>query len=117
MLIHPAGAAKAPGSGACVFPRISAAVSTCVFNRICSKTFFRLNFQGLCIRRSDYSSQDDAGPPVKSEGLPAIVAFGGGLTAGYGLTEDQRFTTLLQRKIDEKGIVFAWLTRGCLARA
>jgi hypothetical protein len=54
---------------------------------------------------------------VKSEGLPAIVAFGGSLTAGYGLTEDQRFTTLLQRKIDKKGIVFAWLTRGCLARA
>jgi hypothetical protein len=25
------------------------------------------------------------------------------LTAGYGLTEDQRFTTLLQRKIDEMG--------------
>jgi len=39
----------------------------------------------------------------KSEELPAIVAFGDSLTAGYGLPEDQTFKTLLQRKLDEKG--------------
>ncbi|MGH9752102.1 MAG: arylesterase [Blastocatellia bacterium] len=39
----------------------------------------------------------------KLEGLPAIVAFGDSLTAGYGLPEDQCFTALLQRKLDEKG--------------
>lgn len=39
----------------------------------------------------------------KLEGLPTIVAFGDSLTAGYGLPEDQCFTALLQRKLDEKG--------------
>jgi len=39
----------------------------------------------------------------KSEELPAIVAFGDSLAAGYGLPEDQTFKTLLQRKLDEKG--------------
>ncbi|HEU0180017.1 MAG TPA: arylesterase, partial [Blastocatellia bacterium] len=38
----------------------------------------------------------------KSEELPAIVAFGDSLTAGYGLPEDQTFKTLLQRRLDEK---------------
>jgi hypothetical protein len=42
-------------------------------------------------------------PSAKLEGLPTIAAFGDNLTAGYGLTEDQRFTRLLQRKIDEMG--------------
>lgn len=49
------------------------------------------------------SSFAPAKTEAKSQGLPAIVAFGDSLTAGYGLTEDQCFTTLLQRKIDEKG--------------
>jgi acyl-CoA thioesterase-1 len=40
----------------------------------------------------------------KSEGLPAIVAFGDSLTAAFGiLNEDQGFTAILQRKLDEKG--------------
>jgi len=40
----------------------------------------------------------------KSEELPTIVAFGDSLTAAFGIVnEDQWFTTLLQRKLDEKG--------------
>jgi acyl-CoA thioesterase-1 len=41
--------------------------------------------------------------PPNSEALPVIVAFGDSLTAGFGLSEDQSYTTLLQRKLDEKG--------------
>ena len=38
---------------------------------------------------------------TKSEDLPAIVAFGDSLTAGYGLSQDESYTALLQRKLDE----------------
>lgn len=41
--------------------------------------------------------------PTQREDLPAIVAFGDSLTAGYGLTEEQSFPALLQDKLDEKG--------------
>jgi acyl-CoA thioesterase I len=41
--------------------------------------------------------------PAKPDGRPIIVAFGDSLTAGFGLHEDYSFTTLLQRKLDEKG--------------
>src|SRR2546428_5381458 len=44
-----------------------------------------------------------AKPPTKPDERPIIVAFGDSLTAGFGLPEDQCFTTLLQRKLDEKG--------------
>lgn len=49
------------------------------------------------------SSFAPAKPSTKSDGRPIIVAFGDSLTAGFGLPEDQCFTALLQRKIDEKG--------------
>jgi acyl-CoA thioesterase I len=58
------------------------------------------------------SSFAPAKTSAKSEELPAIVAFGDSLTAGYGLTEDQCFTTLLQRKIDEKGYRFRVVNAG-----
>jgi acyl-CoA thioesterase-1 len=48
------------------------------------------------------SSFAPAKPPTKPDGRPIIVAFGDSLTAGFGLSEDQCFTTLLQRKLDEK---------------
>jgi acyl-CoA thioesterase I len=72
----------------------------------------------------DQRSANSAGPPAssssfapaktsaKSEELPAIVAFGDSLTAGYGLTEDQCFTALLQRKIDEKGYPYRVVNAG-----
>ena len=50
---------------------------------------------------------------AKSEELPAIVAFGDSLTAAYGIVnEDQWFTTLLQRKLDEKGRRYRVLNHG-----
>ena len=40
---------------------------------------------------------------AKSEDLPLIVAFGDSLTAAFGIVnEEQWFTTLLQRKLEEK---------------
>jgi acyl-CoA thioesterase I len=43
---------------------------------------------------------------------PAIVAFGDSLTAGYGLPESQSYTTLLQRKLDEKGYAYRVVNAG-----
>lgn len=48
----------------------------------------------------------------KSEALPVIVAFGDSLTAGYGLPEEQSFTTLLQNKLDEKGYRYRVVNAG-----
>lgn len=54
--------------------------------------------------------------PVKAsknpEPLPVIVAFGDSLTAGFGLPEDQSFTTLLQNKLDEKGYRYRVVNAG-----
>jgi len=50
------------------------------------------------------SSFAPAKPSPKPDGRPVIVAFGDSLTAGFGLPQDLCFTTLLQRKIDEKGL-------------
>ncbi|MCI0388452.1 MAG: arylesterase [Acidobacteria bacterium] len=50
---------------------------------------------------------------AKSEELPAIVAFGDSLTAAFGIVnEDHWFTTLLQRKIDEKGYRYRVVNHG-----
>ncbi len=50
---------------------------------------------------------------AKSEELPAIVALGDSLTAAYGImNEDQWFTTLLQRKIEEKGYRYRVVNHG-----
>jgi acyl-CoA thioesterase-1 len=53
-------------------------------------------------------------PPVstKSEELPVIVAFGDSLTAGFGLREEQSFSALLQRKLDEKGFRYRVINAG-----
>jgi len=50
--------------------------------------------------------------PAKTEDLPAIVAFGDSLTAGYGLSEEQSFTTLLQQKLDEKNYRYQVINAG-----
>ncbi len=47
-----------------------------------------------------------------SESLPTIVAFGDSLTAGYGLSDEQAYTTLLQRKLDEAGYRFRVVNAG-----
>ena len=49
---------------------------------------------------------------VKPEAMPAIVAFGDSLTAGYGLTEEQSYTALLQRKLDEAGYRYRVVNAG-----
>ncbi|MGH9939741.1 MAG: GDSL-type esterase/lipase family protein, partial [Blastocatellia bacterium] len=58
------------------------------------------------------SSLAPAKIPAKSEEAPAIVAFGDSLTAGFGLSEDQVFTTLLQRKLDEKSLRYRVVNAG-----
>ncbi|MBO0800841.1 MAG: arylesterase [Blastocatellia bacterium] len=48
----------------------------------------------------------------KREELPAIVAFGDSLTAGYGLSEQESYTTLLQQKLDEKNYRYRVINAG-----
>ncbi|HEY6400664.1 MAG TPA: arylesterase [Blastocatellia bacterium] len=56
---------------------------------------------GLATSTSSFAT---AKPSATPDERPVIVAFGDSLTAGFGLPEDQTFTSLLQRKIDEKGL-------------
>jgi acyl-CoA thioesterase-1 len=49
---------------------------------------------------------------TKSEELPAIVAFGDSLTAGYGLSNEDSYTTLLQRKLDENNYRYRVVNAG-----
>lgn len=49
---------------------------------------------------------------TSADDLPAIVAFGDSLTAGYGLSDDQSYTTLLQRKLDENGYRYRLVNAG-----
>ena len=58
------------------------------------------------------SSLTPAKVSTKSEEAPTIVAFGDSLTAGFGLSEDQAFTTLLQHKLDEKGLRYRVVNAG-----
>lgn len=47
-----------------------------------------------------------------ADDLPTIVAFGDSLTAGYGLSQEQSYTTLLQRKLDEQGFKYRVVNAG-----
>ncbi|MFN0111259.1 MAG: arylesterase [Blastocatellia bacterium] len=49
---------------------------------------------------------------TSAEDLPTIVAFGDSLTAGYGLSDEQSYTTLLQRKLDENGFRYRVVNAG-----
>jgi acyl-CoA thioesterase-1 len=49
---------------------------------------------------------------TSADDLPAIVAFGDSLTAGYGLSDEQSYTTLLQRKLDENGYRYRLVNAG-----
>ncbi len=49
---------------------------------------------------------------AKSEDLPAIVAFGDSLTAGYGLGHEDSYTALLQRKLDENNYRYRVVNAG-----
>jgi acyl-CoA thioesterase I len=61
---------------------------------------------------SPLSSGAQAKPAATPDGRPVIVAFGDSLTAGFGLPEDQCFTALLQRKLDEKGYSYRVINAG-----
>lgn len=67
---------------------------------------------GLATSTSSLASGASAKPPAKPDRRPVIVAFGDSLTAGYGLPEDQCFTALLQRKIDDKGYGYRIINAG-----
>jgi acyl-CoA thioesterase-1 len=58
------------------------------------------------------STPDPAASAAKTEDLPAIVAFGDSLTAGYGLSEEQSYTTLLQGKLDDKNYRYRVINAG-----
>lgn len=47
-----------------------------------------------------------------AETLPTIIAFGDSLTAGFGLSDEQSYTTLLQRKLDESGYRYRVVNAG-----
>lgn len=51
-------------------------------------------------------------PAKDNDARPVIVAFGDSLTAGYGLPESQSYTTLLQRKLDQKGYAYRVVNAG-----
>ena len=51
-------------------------------------------------------------PTPTPDDLPTIVAFGDSLTAGFGLSDDQSYTTLLQRKLDEQGYRYRVVNAG-----
>jgi acyl-CoA thioesterase I len=50
--------------------------------------------------------------PAQGEARPLIVAFGDSLTAGYGLSDDQSYTTLLQQKLDRAGYRYRVVNAG-----
>lgn len=61
------------------------------------------------------TSSSSSFAPAKTGSKPGalnIVAFGDSLTAGYGLPEDQCFTAILQRKIDENGLHYNVINAG-----
>jgi len=47
-----------------------------------------------------------------AESLPTIVAFGDSLTAGYGLSHDESYTTLLQQRLDKSGYKYRVVNAG-----
>src|SRR5262245_224919 len=67
---------------------------------------------GLATSTSSIASGASAKPTPTPDGRPIVVAFGDSLTAGFGLPEDQCFTALLQRKIDDKGYGYRVVNAG-----
>ena len=49
---------------------------------------------------------------TSADDLPTIVAFGDSLTAGFGLSQEQAYTTLLQRKLEERGFKYRVVNAG-----
>lgn len=53
-----------------------------------------------------------AAPASPHESLPKIVAFGDSLTAGYGLTAAESYTSLLQKKLEADGYKYEVVNAG-----
>src|SRR5262245_19737737 len=69
------------------------------------------------IKESESKGADHATPgttlaSTQPSERPAIVAFGDSLTAGYELQEEHKFTSVLQRKLDEKGYPYQVVNAG-----
>lgn len=79
-------------------------------------------FAAACQQSSQPNNQSAANNPLakpapatistSSDDLPTIVAFGDSLTAGFGLSDDQSYTTLLQRKLDANGFNYRVVNAG-----
>lgn len=52
------------------------------------------------------------GPPVIDDSRPKIVAFGDSLTAGFGLTEQESYPYLLQKRLDKEGFNYEVVNAG-----
>lgn len=84
------------------FASLTSALLLAAFSIACQKSGApEKTSVGLATSTSSFAP---AKPSPTPDGRPIIVAFGDSLTAAFGiLNEDQWFTTLLQRKLDEKG--------------
>jgi len=92
------------------FASIAGALLLAAFSVACQKSGAPdQSSAGAATSRSSFAP---AKPPAESDGRPIIVAFGDSLTAGFGLIQDQAFTTLLQRKLDEKGYRYRVVNAG-----
>lgn len=85
------------------FASLAGALLVAAFSVACQKSGAPGQSAGSASLAPSTSSFAPAKTAAKSDGRPVIVAFGDSLTAGFGLPEDQCFTTLLQRKLDENG--------------
>ena len=94
------------------FASLAGALLVAAFSVACQKTGAPDQSSANAGIPSSTSSFAKASQPAKLDGRQVIVAFGDSLTAGYGLPEDQCFTALLQRKIDEKGYGFRVINAG-----
>lgn len=94
------------------FASLLGALLVAAFSGACQKSGAPDQSAGSASLAPSTSSFAPTKTAAKSDGRPVIVAFGDSLTAGFGLPEDQCFTTLLQTKIDEKGHTYRVVNAG-----
>lgn len=58
------------------------------------------------------ASERKTRPPVIDESRPKIVAFGDSLTAGFGLTEQESYPYLLQKRLEKDGFSYEVVNAG-----
>lgn len=89
------------------------------FGKITSAWIPALLFAVVLMTACGTSSAEDseapdrrARPPVIDDGRPKIVAFGDSLTAGFGLTEQESYPYLLQKRLDREGFNYEVVNAG-----